>query len=143
MTFRVPLSSSLQAGIPNRNPMDSNRGPDKPGGIERRRAPRISDKTHPSLPGRVNFSVEKVEGEGLLHDLSVTGAQVAEVTLHLQPGTLVALYFLEEETQRRMRAVGEVVRETDSGFALRFVRVERELERLVLSAVSKAEETEE
>ena len=36
-------------------------------------------------------------------------------------------------------AVGQVVRHTDTGFAVRFLRVERELEALVLGAAKEAE----
>ena len=101
-----------------------------------RRAPRLSPKTHPSIPGLVNFSAGEVEGVGLILDISSTGAHVS-ASRQLDPGTQVELYFLQPNTSRRMHATCEAVRRTKSGFAVKFLRLERELEQLVLSATSK------
>ena len=107
---------------------------------EQRRAPRVSPRDHPKLPGHVNFSAGEVVGTGLILDLSSTGAHVFEASQRLEPGTQVELYFLQPSTSRRMHATCEVVRKTGSGFAVKFLRLERELERLVLAATSKPPE---
>ncbi len=90
------------------------------------------------MPGLVNFIAGKIEGSGFILNVSLSGAYVHEASQRLEVGTRVDLYFLQEKTERRLHAVGDVVRETESGFAVRFLRVERELRRLVLSAVETA-----
>ncbi len=104
---------------------------------ELRRAARVSPKTHPTIPGQVNFRAGEVEGSGLILDLSRTGAHVFRASHELEPGIQVELYFLQPSTSRRMHATCEVVRRTSSGFAVKFLRLERELEQLVLAATSK------
>ncbi len=95
------------------------------------------------MPGLVNFTAGKIEGSGLILDVSLTGAHVREASHRLEAGTKVDMYFLQEKTERRLHAVAEVMRETESGFAVRFLRVERELRCLVLSAVEKAKKPTE
>ena len=104
---------------------------------EQRRAARVSPKTHPTIPGQVNFRAGEVEGSGLILDLSSTGAHIFRASHELEPGTKVELYFLQPSTSRRMHATCEVVRNTESGFAVKFLRLERELEQLVLAPTSK------
>ncbi len=123
--------------------MGSRRSPAKAVRSAHRSAPRVSNRVHPSVPGLVNFIAGKIEGSGLILDVSLSGAYVHEASQRLEAGTKVDMYFLQEKTERRLHAVGDVVRETESGFAVRFLRVERELRRLVLSAVEKAKKPTE
>ena len=105
---------------------------------DRRSSPRISG-LHPSIPGRVNFVAGDVSGGGMILDISAGGAGIEDATERLEPGTEVELYFLQPKTSRRLRATAEVVRKSKTGFAVRFVRIERELERLVLRASKNAD----
>ena len=108
--------------------------------LDRRVAPRVSADLHPSVPGRANFIAGDVEGSGQILNVSTSGAFVAEPSHHLEAGTEVDLYFLEPKTGRRLHASGRVVRGEDSGFAVHFTRVERELLGLVLVAAGKAKD---
>ncbi len=123
--------------------MGSRRSPAKAVRGELRSATRVSNRVHPSVPGLVNFIAGKIEGSGLILDVSVTGAYVHGASHRLEAGTRVDMYFLQAKTARRLHAIADVVRETESGFAVEFLRVERELRRLVLSAVEKTKKPTE
>jgi hypothetical protein len=101
----------------------------------RRVAPRVSSRKHPSVPGLANFAAGEINGRGSIRDISTSGAAITEATERLATGTKVELLFLQPGSERKLRAIGEVVRETPGGFAVRFQRIERELEQLVLVAV--------
>ncbi len=98
------------------------------------RAPRLSSRLYPSVAGSVHFWCGGREERGLIHDISRTGARIAETTARVQPGEQVELFFLLGANPRRIKAVASVVRRTPTGFAVRFLRIQRELERLVLAA---------
>lgn len=117
--------------------MGSDRDGDASKGPERRIATRVTPALHPSVPDIVYFHANGIEGNGLIKDISLTGAHVAEASEALQPGTRTDLYFLQPATLRRIHAVAEVVRRTRTGFAVRFRRMERELEGLVLAAAEE------
>ena len=110
-------------------PPDSERGSESP-----QRAARVSSLEYPSVPGGVAFVSSQGEGSGTILDISVTGAHVYRPTQILSTGTRVELFFLQPRTERKLRALAEVVRETYVGFAVRFLRVERELTTLILAA---------
>jgi hypothetical protein len=99
-----------------------------------KRASRVSNQDYPSLPGTVLFSAGAIRGSGILLDISATGANVYQPSKNLPKGVVADLYFLQPNTGRRLHAEAEVVRRTESGFAVRFRRVERELEALVVAA---------
>jgi hypothetical protein len=101
---------------------------------ERSRAVRVSNQDYPRVPGRVSFVAGVIEGSGIIMDISATGAHVYRPSVGLAKGAVADLFFLQPDTNRKLRAVGQVVRVTDDGFAVHFLRVERELETLVLSA---------
>ncbi len=107
---------------------------------ERRVAPRVSADLHPSMPGHANFIAGDVVGSGQILNVSTSGAFVAGPSHHLEAGTEVDLYFLQPRTGRRLHAAGRVVRGEESGFAVQFTRVERELVGLVLGAAEKAKD---
>jgi hypothetical protein len=105
----------------------------------RRNAKRVIAGRHPSLPGLVNFASAEMEGSGTILNISASGAAIDDATLALPVGAKVELFFLQPETGRKLRAVAEVVRESETGFAVRFLRLERELEKLVLRAAKDGE----
>ncbi len=105
----------------------------------RRNAKRVIAGRHPSLPGLVNFGSAEMEGSGTILNISASGAAIDDATLTLPVGAKVELFFLQPETGRKLRAVAEVVRESETGFAVRFLRLERELEKLVLRAAKDGE----
>ena len=105
---------------------------------DRRTAKRVLARLHPTVPGRVNFTAGEIEGGGMILDISAGGANVHEASHRLEPGTKVELFFLQPKTERRIRGEAEVVRKTKTGFAVRFLRLERELKTLVLAAVAKS-----
>ena len=106
---------------------------------DRRRAARVSSGDYPSVPGSVLFSAGAIRGSGIILDISATGAHIYKPSKNVRRGVVVDLFFLQSDAERRLHAVGEVVRRTESGFAVRFLRVERELESLVLAAAGEAE----
>ena len=77
-----------------------------PNQAERRDAPR--------LPGRVRFSAGRQEGTGLIEDLSLSGAHIAEANWCPDPGTQVRLYFASKESERPLCAFGKVIRSTEA-----------------------------
>ncbi len=104
-----------------------------------RGAPRLSSEDYPSVAGQVQFRCGDREGGGVIHDISLTGAHIAKTTVRIPPGEEVELFFLMgAATPRRIKALATVVRQTASGFAVRFLRIERQLERLVLAATSES-----
>jgi hypothetical protein len=106
---------------------------------ERSRAMRVSAE-HPRVPGTVSFVAGAIQGSGTIFDISATGAHVYRPTKDLAKGAVADLFFLQPETGRKLHAVGQVVRHTESGFAVRFLRIERELEALVLGAADDESE---
>jgi hypothetical protein len=106
----------------------------------KRSAQRVSHREYPSVPGHVSFSAGAIRGQGILLDISATGAHVYMPTKIVPRGVELEMFFLQSETERKLYAVGEVVRRTESGFAVRFVRVERELETLILAATGEEPE---
>jgi PilZ domain len=114
--------------------------PQRPIQKERSRAVRVSHQDYPRVPGRVVFTAGVIEGAGIIMDISATGAQIYRPSKMLPKGAVADLFFLQPDTQRKLHAVGQVVRLTDDGFGVQFLRVERELEQLVLSAAGNAKQ---
>jgi hypothetical protein len=104
---------------------------------KKRSAPRISHREYPSVPGNVSFAAGAIRGTGILLDISATGAHVYMPTKIVPRGVEIEMFFLQSETGRKLYALGEVVRRTESGFAVKFLRVERELETLILAATGE------
>jgi hypothetical protein len=115
----------------------------KPSRREHSRAVRISSRDYPRVPGSVSFTAGVIQGAGTIFDISRTGAFVYMPTKSLPKGAVADLFFLQPETGRKLYAVGQVVRVEETGFAVQFLRVERELEALVLAASDEAEALEQ
>ncbi len=92
------------------------------------------------MPGNVYFSAGAIRGSGTILDISATGAHIYKPSKNVPRGVVLDLFFLQPDTERKLHAEGEVVRRTESGFAVRFLRVERELEKLVLAAAGEVEQ---
>jgi hypothetical protein len=110
---------------------------------ERSRGVRVSSRDYPRVPGRVEFTAGVISGSGIIMDISATGAHVYRPTKDLPKGAVADLFFLQPDTERKLHAVGQVVRHTETGFAVHFLRVERELEALVLAAAEGRDEEPE
>jgi len=106
------------------------------------RAVRVSTRDYPKLPGSVRFTAGAIRGDGTLLDISATGAHIYRPSKNVPRGVEIDLFFLESGSERKLHAVGEVVRRTEEGFAVRFLRVERELEKLVIAATGDEEKSE-
>lgn len=91
------------------------------------------------MPGTVTFVAGAIQGSGTILDISATGAHIYRPTKDLAKGAVADLFFLQPGSERKLRAVGQVVRHTETGFAVQFLRLERELEALVLSAAGEGE----
>lgn len=109
---------------------------------ERSRAVRVSHRDYPRVPGSVSFQAGVIEGVGIILDISTTGAHVYRPTKDLPKGAVADFFFLQPDTGRKLHAVGQVTRNEETGFAVNFLRVERELETLVLSAAQDSQSGE-
>jgi len=80
------------------------------------------------------------EGSGVLADISRSGARLEDTTLRPELGSKVRLY-LFVRLARPFELIGEVVRLTDSGFAITIIEASDEVQELiddVAAAVSSA-----
>lgn len=89
-------------------------------------------RNHPRFQTRFEAlcSSGREEAEGVLSDLSYSGAQLVGGRLQPPIGTKVRLYVLIEPVEP-FQLVGSVVRHIDDGFAIEFSRLDPEIERLV------------
>jgi hypothetical protein len=94
---------------------------------ERRVAPRLR------LQSRASFHTEEVEGWGTLHDFSSSGARIDEASSRLKPGERVRLRFTPRTDCLPVEVWAEVVRETETGFAVSFTSLDARLRRLLHS----------
>ena len=113
-------------------------GPQSPNGedqlVERRGASRVRLLTH------AYFAAGRVEGRGILHDLSITGACINEASPRMKPGTELRLTFALREDDLPVRIRGKVVRETETGFAVEFIKLARGLRELLQRVISDSRE---
>jgi hypothetical protein len=85
----------------------------------------------------VHLQTELEEAWGTLADISVTGARIEEVSLRFKPGTEVRAMFSLIEGCVPVEVGAEVVRETETGFAIEFIRPEPRLKRVIFAAISR------
>ena len=105
-------------------------------GRSSRRHPDSERRDAPRLPGRVCFSAGRSEGSGLIEDLSLSGAHVAEASCSPELGSRVRLFFATKESEAPLYAFGTVVRRGPTSFVLRFEAVEPNLQGFLLAAGS-------
>ena len=86
---------------------------------ERRAAPRIQLLSH------AFYWADRVEGRGELHDVSMTGARIEEASTPMKPGTKLRVTFGLNECGTAIQLWADVVRETETGFAVQFLEMDR------------------
>ena len=90
--------------------------------VERRVAPRVELLSH------AFYWAYGVEGCGELHDVSMTGARIEEASTPMKPGTKLRVTFRLKECGTAIQLWANVVRETETGFAVQFLEMDRLLE---------------
>ena len=78
-----------------------------------------------------------VQGGGQVMSMSKAGALIASPPPRPAVGTEVELYFVQQSREEPLYAVGQVVSETKSGFAVRFLPVQRDVRQALSSLVRK------
>ncbi len=106
---------------------------------QRRAGQRVSSAQHPSVPGRAEFVAKTVTGTGQVPNISVSGALLGDVSQRLDVGTEVDLYFPQPDAGNKLHAIGRVVRQAESGFAVLFLWLDLELRGILNLAVQEAE----
>ena len=88
-----------------------------------RRSPRIRTwfETH--------FSSQRQEGEGVLADVSYTGARVEDTGIQPSIGALAILYVCLPDDPKPFQLEGRVTRHTDAGFAIEYARPDHDMRR--------------
>jgi hypothetical protein len=81
--------------------------------------PQPARRFHLRIP--VKYESEEQSGEGMLVDLSSSGALIEATNVPLNFGALVDIGYTLESEEKPTELYGKVVRETDSGFAVEFV----------------------
>ena len=102
--------------------------------VEPRGAPRVRLLRH------AYFAAGRVEGRGILHDLSITGACINEASPRVKPGIQIRLTFALREQDVPVGIWGKVVRKTETGFAVEFIRLDRSLRELLQRVISDSRE---
>ena len=110
----------------SRDPLDR---PDRP---ERRGA---AGGPNPGVAGRVTFMSKDVQGGGQIVNMSNGGALIASPPPRPSIGTELELYFVQQAMREPFYAVGQVVLKTKSGFAVRFLPVQRDVRQALGSLV--------
>ena len=90
-----------------------------------RRSPRIRTwfETH--------FSSQRQEGEGVLADVSYTGARVEDTGIQPSVGALAILYVCLPDDPKPFQLEGKVVRHTEAGFAIEYEKPDEDTRRAV------------
>jgi hypothetical protein len=86
----------------------------------------------------VHLQTETEEAWGTLADISITGARIEEASLRFNPGTRLRAMFSLIEGCVPVKVAAQVVRETETGFAIEFIRPEPRLKRVIHAAISRA-----
>lgn len=81
------------------------------------------------------YASERVEGTGVLADLSYRGARIENPSLWLRPGAHARLYVFVRPVAP-FELVGTVVRVDEHGFAVEFEKLDDELRALVDDAAA-------
>jgi hypothetical protein len=85
-----------------------------------------------------DFSGRQVEGRGTVRNISLSGALIEEASHLLIAGGDVELRFAFFEGSLPVALHAEVVRETPTGFAVRFVRVDPRVREILRTAIARA-----
>ena len=90
--------------------------------VERRVEPRLRLLSH------AFYWADRVEGRGELSDISMTGALIEEASTPMKPGTELRVTFGLKECGTAIQLRANVVRETETGFAVEFLEMDRLLQ---------------
>ena len=82
----------------------------------------------------VQFKGGPRRGEGIIWDLSTTGARIEVATARLRPGTPVHMKFSYASEAEPVFAAAKVVRATETGFAVHFTRMSNALRKQLFAA---------
>jgi c-di-GMP-binding flagellar brake protein YcgR len=88
----------------------------------------------------VFFWAGRVEGRGVLYDLSIGGARIDEAAPQMPAGTEIGLTFALREDDSPIQIRGEVVRETPDGFGVKFTEVNEQLREWIELIISESKE---
>ncbi len=102
------------------------------------RRPERRDPQRFTLRIPVDYEISSSQGKGLLWDISTSGARVEQASLAVELGTEITLMlaFFPGATPVSLR--GEIVRQTESGFALKFHPLEGRVQLLLNVALPRA-----
>jgi hypothetical protein len=73
-----------------------------------------------------HFSSQRQEGEGVLADVSYTGARVEDTGIQPSIGALAILYVCLPDDPKPLQLEGKVTRHTDAGFAIEYDKPDRD-----------------
>lgn len=93
------------------------------------RAPRLA------LHALVDYQSGRGRGRGVTEDISISGARICEVDRLACVGERLSLRFAFFMGSYSVPLLGEVVRKTEDGFAVRFVMLQRRHRELLLRAL--------
>jgi hypothetical protein len=93
------------------------------------------------LPCPISYSAGDASGQASLVDISAAGVRIEGATSRLQPGTRVRLNLRLGDELELTEAEAEVIRQTETGFAARFVEMDRELTLHLLNLIGEAEKS--
>lgn len=82
------------------------------------------------------YSTERREGGGMLADISYSGARFEQTSLQPRAGARVRIHVFLPSRSEPFELVGEVVRVTEQGFAIRYEKPKPEVCRLVDDAAA-------
>ena len=87
--------------------------------------PERRSSLHVPVGSRALFSADRIEGQGILHDLSPEGARIEEASARLPPRSRVRISFEILGEVFPLWIPATVVRETETGFAVQFLEMDR------------------
>jgi hypothetical protein len=76
-----------------------------------------------------HFSSQRQEGEGVLADVSYTGARLEDTGIRPSIGALAILYVCLPEDTKPFQLEGRVARHTDAGFAIEYEKPDQDTRR--------------
>ncbi len=85
----------------------------------------------------VEFKGGPERGEGIIWDMSMTGARIEVATAPMRPGTPVHMKFSYASEAEPVFAAAKVVRATETGFAVRFTRMSKALRQQLVVALPR------
>ncbi len=101
-----------------------------------RRQRRVQQRYELRIP--VDYQSSGREGKGLLWNISSSGARIEQASVSMQLGTEVRLTLAFFPGAAPVALLGEVVRETESGFAVRFLDLGQRVQKLLRVALPRA-----